>query len=98
MDAFTAEDLRLIKAMCESANPSYHLGVPMFPAWESVYTKAAAMLSEAAQSESEGEEPRTVLALSEDDSNLLTQALYKLNDDATTGERYDKITDMLDRL
>lgn len=43
-ESFTEEDLRLIKAMCETANPWYPER-PMFPAWESVYRKASAMLS-----------------------------------------------------
>jgi hypothetical protein len=42
---FSAEDLRLIMAMCKSANP-WHETRPMLPAWQSVYNTAKQQLGE----------------------------------------------------
>lgn len=42
---FSMEDLRLIKAMCITANPWFP-DRKMIYAWESVYTKAAMILEE----------------------------------------------------
>lgn len=43
VEEFTIEDLRLIRAMCHSANPWFP-DKDMYPAWESVYNKAGRML------------------------------------------------------
>jgi hypothetical protein len=40
---FTEKDLRLIMAMCTTANPQYP-NREMYPAWQSVYEKAEAEL------------------------------------------------------
>ena len=40
---FTAEDLRMIKAMCTSANPQYPER-DMYPAWQHVYEVASNQL------------------------------------------------------
>jgi hypothetical protein len=51
--SFTREDLRLIKAMCRSANPWWHES-PMLPAFYSVYDKASDMLEEWDETPSSG--------------------------------------------
>ena len=44
-DGFTQNDLRLIRAMCRTANPWFPER-PIFPAWENVYETAGRLLAD----------------------------------------------------
>lgn len=55
--------------------------------------------SESTPQGAEDTEPTyTLQGLSEDDRDLLIQALYALNNNAIRGETYERTSDMIDRL
>jgi hypothetical protein len=50
MSAFSVQNYRMIKAMCESSNPQFP-DRPMYPAWQSVYATASEQLENLLQSQ-----------------------------------------------
>jgi len=62
-------------------------------------TENGVTVPESAPQGAEYTEPTyTLQGLSEDDRDLLIQALYALNNNAIRGETYERTSDMIDRL